>query len=71
VAKEAGKSDDVRKELDKAAYFLAAVRRSGLTDANSGWFVRTSLGDGIIKESELVALEKEIETAKMNSPGRQ
>jgi len=71
AAKEGGKSDDVRKELDKAAYFLAAVRKSALTDANTGWFVRNSLGDKIIIESELAALEKEIETAKMNSPGRQ
>jgi hypothetical protein len=70
VAKEAGRSDDVRKELDKAAYFLAAVRRSGLTDANSSWFVRSSLGDRIIKESELAALEKEIASAKKNNPGR-
>jgi len=70
AAKEAGEREDVRKELDKAASRLAGLRRSALTDANTGWYLRWSLSNSLIKESELAALEKEIEAAKMNSTGR-
>lgn len=70
VAREGGKNDEVRKELDEAASRLAAVRRSALTDSNTNWFVRYSLGNRIINESELTALEKEVASAKANLPSQ-
>jgi len=70
MAKDAGKREDVRAELDEASSQLAAVRKYALTDANTGWFVRSSLGDRIMKESDLAALEKEIALAKAGGPGK-
>jgi len=62
--------EDFRKEIEDASAQLAAARKAALTDANAGWFIRISLGDSIIMESEMAELKAAIEKAKANGPGK-
>ena len=69
MAGESGRNEDFRKEIDEAAHAIVTARRSALTDANTGWYVRYTLSSRIVKESELAELEAAIGAAKASGPG--
>jgi hypothetical protein len=69
-AGDAETQEDFRKEIADAAAQLDSARKTALTDTNTGWFIRATLGDRIIKESELAELKAAIQATKKNGPGK-
>lgn len=68
-ARDSEMQENFFNEIEEATAQFSAARREALTDANAGWFVRTSLGDRIIKESQLAELAAAIEAAKSSGIG--